>query len=368
MDQAVIQHWACHFRWKLRSNLLPGGMTAEEFLKASPESLDEKVEKVYVKRYYLSMYNVKEGLVNNFSIPKVRKGDVYQILFSCFAWNEATGVAEAFLEFGSQVSNTIVHERMSKLGATGIDTITFQTNDGNFSAASALNHVKHTSKKRGFVTVTHGICNPKLLSKAEKMIADELSQCCHACGAKQLQAQKRQNDGREKEFEYDFMKKRVKIEDSSDCTHEDLSGNEEDFLSFINFNEAVTSAFEDVSRKDSEIFIEETQWIQQNTSPDKKEKFGYVYAAYNTCFEGLIKIGATMKDTPFERLKQLSGTNVPKSFELIACVPSTDPFSLERKAHAYFKSKRIRKEGRLTEFFKLDKETASDYINSLFLT
>jgi len=43
MDQAVIQHWARQFRWKLGSNLLPGGMTAEEFLKASPESLDEKV-------------------------------------------------------------------------------------------------------------------------------------------------------------------------------------------------------------------------------------------------------------------------------------------------------------------------------------
>ena len=38
-----IQHWARQLRWKLGSNLLPAGMTAEEFLKASFESLDGKV-------------------------------------------------------------------------------------------------------------------------------------------------------------------------------------------------------------------------------------------------------------------------------------------------------------------------------------
>lgn len=42
-DQPVIQHWARQLRWKVRNNMLPVGITAEEFLKASPESLDGKV-------------------------------------------------------------------------------------------------------------------------------------------------------------------------------------------------------------------------------------------------------------------------------------------------------------------------------------
>jgi hypothetical protein len=156
------------------------------------------------------------------------------------------------------------------------------------------------------------------------------------------------------------------IQDSPDCTHEEFPGSEEDFLSFTSFNDAVISAFDDVSSKDREILAEEKNWMQHSSSLCSKAKFGYVYAAWNPCFEGLVKIGATMKDTPFERLKQLSGTNVPKSFELVACVPSTDPFALERKAHAYFKDRRIRKDGKLTEFFKVDKEAASEFINTLF--
>jgi hypothetical protein len=38
-----IQHWARQFRWRASINSLPGGLSAEEYLKASPESLDDKV-------------------------------------------------------------------------------------------------------------------------------------------------------------------------------------------------------------------------------------------------------------------------------------------------------------------------------------
>ena len=38
-----IQHWARQFRWRASINSLPGGLSAEEYLKATPETLDSKV-------------------------------------------------------------------------------------------------------------------------------------------------------------------------------------------------------------------------------------------------------------------------------------------------------------------------------------
>ena len=77
---------------------------------------------------------------------------------------------------------------------------------------------------------------------------------------------------------------------------------------------------------------------------------GYVYAAQNPLFHGLIKIGATMR-TPQIRVKELSGTGVPEPFELVAYLPSTNPFMLERELHAHFAT--LRKYGRKKEFFSL---------------
>lgn len=42
-DKEHIQHWARQLRWKAGMNKLPGSMSIEEFLKASAESLHEKV-------------------------------------------------------------------------------------------------------------------------------------------------------------------------------------------------------------------------------------------------------------------------------------------------------------------------------------
>jgi hypothetical protein len=49
-DTKVIQHWAANLRWKVSANMLPAGMSTEEFLKASPESLHEKVTCSFASR------------------------------------------------------------------------------------------------------------------------------------------------------------------------------------------------------------------------------------------------------------------------------------------------------------------------------
>ena len=43
LDKAPILNWASNMRWKTSTNSLPGGLNAEEYLQASPESLEDKV-------------------------------------------------------------------------------------------------------------------------------------------------------------------------------------------------------------------------------------------------------------------------------------------------------------------------------------
>ncbi len=42
-DKETVQHWAANLRWKVSTNSLPGRVSVEEYLKASPESLSDKV-------------------------------------------------------------------------------------------------------------------------------------------------------------------------------------------------------------------------------------------------------------------------------------------------------------------------------------
>ena len=77
---------------------------------------------------------------------------------------------------------------------------------------------------------------------------------------------------------------------------------------------------------------------------------GYVYAAWNILFGHLIKIGATMR-TPQIRLRELSGTGMPEPFEMVACIPSNNPFALEKAIHRHFDG--VRTYGRRKEFFTL---------------
>jgi hypothetical protein len=44
--------------------------------------------------------------------------------------------------------------------------MTFSNNDGNHSAASALNRVRTVAESECFTEVVRGTCNPKLLAKA----------------------------------------------------------------------------------------------------------------------------------------------------------------------------------------------------------
>ena len=80
---------------------------------------------------------------------------------------------------------------------------------------------------------------------------------------------------------------------------------------------------------------------------------GYVYAAWNPLFEGLIKIGATRRHQPYIRVMELSGAGVPEPFQLVSFIACKDPFALERKIHDHFAL--VRKYGRKKEFFTISR-------------
>lgn len=119
------------------------------------------------------MFNADQNLVTNFSIPKPRGPGDFSIQFLCFAWNPETFVSEAFIELNEQVHTTVIHDRLKELGASSINIMTFQHNDNNHSAASALNRVISTAKSEGFREVVRGNCNPKLASKLDEIQAKE---------------------------------------------------------------------------------------------------------------------------------------------------------------------------------------------------
>ena len=89
---------------------------------------------------------------------------------------------------------------------------------------------------------------------------------------------------------------------------------------------------------------------------------GYCYAIWNSLFADLIKIGMTRR-TPEIRVRELSGAGLPEPFEIVAILPCTNPFKMERAIHAHYAS--IRKYGKKKEFFTLSRTEVAVYFGSL---
>ena len=97
-------------------------------------------------------------------------------------------------------------------------------------------------------------------------------------------------------------------------------------------------------------------------NPHPGVRVGYVYVAKNRFFGPLHKIGATMR-TPQIRVRELAGAGVPEPFEIVASIPSTNPFALEREIHAHYDS--VRKYGMKKEFFLVDEDDVVAYFHAL---
>ena len=128
------------------------------------------------------MFNVTHDLLDNFNIPRVRKGSDVPVRFLHFSFNPSLGLVEGFMEFGEQVMSTVISQRLAELGAASVYLMTFHNNDGDHSAASALNRVRDVVKSDGFIEVVRGTCNAKLMKKADELAAAEAEERIKAAG------------------------------------------------------------------------------------------------------------------------------------------------------------------------------------------
>ena len=84
-------------------------------------------------------------------------------------------------------------------------------------------------------------------------------------------------------------------------------------------------------------------------------KTGIVYIMRNPAFPKYVKIGMTSKDSVDDRVRSLSGTNVPEDFECLKAVRCSDARAIERCMHALFAQHR-----RKGEFFELPDDDAEE--------
>jgi uncharacterized short protein YbdD (DUF466 family) len=235
-----------------------------------------------------------------------------------------------------------------------------QGNGSRFNAESkaALFSVHSYARKHGWILIERGVSS----------VQQALIGCKH--NIKAGMHKHPEDPVYHEEQSFDVVKKRKFINNANAVVGADITEAllGEDAEYFYNFSDAVMGALKTISTFEARILEEEVKWMQANQQCIVKTKIGYAYAAINTCLGDPvpIKMGATMRDSPYHRLKELSRC-LPQSFELLACVPSTDPFAVEKMVHAHFEKFRItrRSSGRSTEFFMVSRDVVCQYFAEL---
>jgi hypothetical protein len=89
--------------------------------------------------------------------------------------------------------------------------------------------------------------------------------------------------------------------------------------------------------------------VANNNVEPKPIKNGFVYCLTNSLMPGICKVGFTTR-SPYDRLKELCGTNLPEDWEVEWAYPFSNPNNIEKSIHKDMNKYRIRSD---REFFKL---------------
>lgn len=161
--------------------------------------------------------------------------------------------------------------------------------------------------------------------------------------------------------EYDVVKKRRMME-SAPPEEESVP---EALADFEEFEASVLPALERISLEEREFREREMLEMEEILASGGvlAPLSGGVYFAWSPCLE-CMKIGATRRDDPSIRLRELS-MQVTEPYHLVAWLPTPTPFKLEKAAHRHFDSQRInaaRGAGAGTEFFRIHSRQARAYV------
>ena len=129
---------------------------------------------------------------------------------------------------------------------------------------------------------------------------------------------------------------------------------------FEDFEHSVLSALKLVQEDELINFRMEMLQLEYDMSQGKITTSGGTYFAWSSCLN-CMKIGATRRDDPHIRLRELS-RHVTVPFTLVGWIPTPAPFRLESATHAHFAAKRIRNAGAGTEFFNIDAAIVEEYV------
>jgi len=170
--------------------------------------------------------------------------------------------------------------------------------------------------------------------------------------------------------EFDVVKKQRTITEATLFAGADVSeallGDNHKY--FYQFSSIVMEALEATHYLEARIINEEQEWMSSDSQCLQTRRVGHTYAAINDGFkeEEIVKIGATTRDTPLKRLKELSRCT-PTDYVLIASIQSHDPFAVERLCHQHFQNARICRAstGRKTEFFHVSKKEVEEYFANI---
>ena len=93
-------------------------------------------------------------------------------------------------------------------------------------------------------------------------------------------------------------------------------------------------------------------------------KAGWVYVIESPSLQGMVKIGTSRRlNGPFERVRELSGSSLPKAFKINGFCFSDDAFELENNMHKYFAKQRVNPN---KEFFYITHQEAIKVLKEEF--
>jgi hypothetical protein len=163
---------------------------------------------------------------------------------------------------------------------------------------------------------------------------------------------------------FDVVKKRKAIDSApppSGDQEEEAADDPSALTAFEAFERSVLPALERVRAADEDGRRAELLELEDRIARGLAiSATGGVYFAWSDCL-GCMKIGATRREDPGLRLRELS-RHVTSPFRLAAWLPTPTPFRLEARAHAHFAAQRIRAAGAGTEFFRIGDAEAAEFL------
>jgi hypothetical protein len=172
------------------------------------------------------------------------------------------------------------------------------------------------------------------------------------------------NGENEEEETFDVVKKRKAMDSAPQDADDNNDTSPTALAAFEDFERSVLPALKGISRDEENHRRQELVELEDRMAKGLQiSTTGGVYFAWSDCL-GCMKIGATRREDPSLRLRELS-RYVTSPFTLVRWLPTPTPFRLESQAHAHFAAKRIRTEGAGTEFFRITAEEAGEWTTTM---